>query len=88
MATITITIDTVEEFFKKYENENYIVKGLREFQSHIDEIDFNEPGDEMTFKIKFKSEVSWPQVAYDMVNMKADECWSVKGDKTVVLWWD
>ena len=88
MAIKTITIDTVEEFFKKHEEANYLVKDLRKFQKQLEEIDFAEPNNEAAFKIQFKSDVSWPQIVCDVVNMKADACWEVLGNKTVTLWWD
>lgn len=88
MVTKTITIDTVEEFFNKHEADNWIVQTLREWQPYIEEIDFAEPDNECAFNITFKADVNWPHVVMYVSQMRADECWGVKADKTVTLWWD
>ena len=88
MAIKTITIDTVDEFFTKYAKDNWIVDSIKRYAKYIDEIEFSEPNREDSNKIKFKTETSWPQVVMCVAKMKADECWSVTGDKTVTLWWD
>lgn len=88
MAIKTVTIDTVEEFFKQHEANNYLVKDLRKWQKHMEEISFAEPNNEAAFKIQFKNELSWPAVVMYVAEMRADECWEVLGNKTVTLWWD